>query len=30
MSVQDELTWLRIVVQIWREQAAIDREKAMP
>jgi len=30
MTVLEELTWLRILVQIWREQAAIDREKAMP
>jgi len=24
MTVQHELTWLRILVQIWREQVAID------
>lgn len=25
MTVQAELIWLRILVQIWREQVAIDR-----
>lgn len=28
MTVQEELTWLRILVQIWREQVAIDRQRA--
>lgn len=27
MTVQAELIWLRILVQIWREQVAIDRER---
>jgi hypothetical protein len=25
MTVQAELIWLRILVQIWREQVAIDK-----
>lgn len=28
MSIDSELRWLRILVQIWREQVAIDREQA--